>query len=395
MNCKICGAEIPDGSKFCRVCGSPAEVQQVSAAPIQQTSLRCPVCGSSIAPGAKFCNVCGNAATVSAPASYAAPVSYASASYAPVTAPTAAAKAEKPKGAAKEKLNQVLSFMKEPKNRTPIFIGLGAIALILVVVILISSFSGGPVNSISKAALKTLNGNFTAEFDVEIEGEKISGTAMVDMNLKKQTLTAVIELKVDGEKMVVGIYDEKLFAYYPSYRTGMTQKLDLDEFFETFDGKKLDMEKLAEMIEDMTGTDVEDILDLKAAEKAGKKLGKKLNSKSWLKENAGYSTEKSGGATVHVFEPDLYDLLKACVVFFEDALEDYDDVEDALDEMEEGLSDMDITLEVGVKGGKLTFVNVELMKEIEISVEFSDVGKTKIDTEEIEEYLDDIKKAGR
>lgn len=383
MNCKLCGSEIPAGSSFCRVCGAAAEAAPTYAPPVRQSSLRCAVCGNSIAPGAKFCNVCGNPSVPTEPV---AP------SY---TAPTAAPAAPAaPKGAAiKEKLNQVLSFAKEPKNRTPLLIGLGAIALILVVVLVIGSLSGGPAASMTKAVEKTiLGGNFTAEFEVEYMGEKLTGTAMVNMNLKKHTITALVEMKMDGEKVIVGIYEEEMFTYYPEYESGTVMDIgsELDDIFEKYEEiKELNMESLAELFEEMNGEDLEDYVDLKKAEKGLKKLVKKFNSKSWLKENAGYETEKKNGAAIHVFEPDLYDLLMASVVFFEDAIEDYDDTVEALEDSEDYLSDIDVTLEVGVKSNKLTLINVELMKSIEISVEFTDVGKTKIDVEELQDYIDD------
>lgn len=293
----------------------------------------------------------------------------------------------------KEKLDQVLSFAKNPKNRMPMLIGLGVVALVIVLAILIGSISGGPAASVAKAVEKTLlGGNFTAEFDVEIEGSKVSGTAMVNMNVKKHTVTALIEMKSGTEKIVVGIYEEDFFMYYPSMEYGIVQDIgsELDDIFEKYEeNKKLDMESLAELIEDMTGEDLEDYVDLKATEKGAKKLIKKLNSKSWLKENAGYSTEKKNGATIHVFEPDMYDLMMASVVFFEDAIEDYDDMLEALEDSEDVLSDVDVTLAVGVKSGKLTSLEAEIMKELEISVEFSDVGKTKIDEEELQDYIKD------
>lgn len=382
MNCKVCGSEIPDGSSFCRVCGAPAEAAPTYAPPVQQSSLRCGVCGNSITPGTKFCNVCGNP---SVPAEPAAP------SYAAPAAPAAPAV---PKGAGvKEKLNQVLSFAKEPKNRTPLMIALGAIALILVVALLIGSVSGGPAAAMSKAVKKTIiGGNFTAEFEIEYMGNKVTGTAMVNMNVKKHTITALVEMKMDGEKLVAGIYEEEAFLYYPEYKSGSVMDIgsELDDIFEKYEEvKDLDLESILELIKDMTGNDLEDYIDVKAAEKGIKKLGAKFNSKSWLKENAGYETEKKNGATIHVFEPDMYDLLMASVGFFEDAIEDYDDVVDTLEDGEDYLSDIDVTVEIGIKSNKLTLINLELMNTVEISVEFSDVGKTKIDVEELQDYIDD------
>jgi class 3 adenylate cyclase/tetratricopeptide (TPR) repeat protein len=48
--CSNCGAQNPDGAKFCRECGNALTVL-------------CPACGAPNAPGGKFCNECGNGLT--------------------------------------------------------------------------------------------------------------------------------------------------------------------------------------------------------------------------------------------------------------------------------------------------------------------------------------------
>lgn len=44
--CSSCGADVPNGMKFCPECGN-------------KMTLSCPSCGAEIAPGAKFCGSCG------------------------------------------------------------------------------------------------------------------------------------------------------------------------------------------------------------------------------------------------------------------------------------------------------------------------------------------------
>lgn len=55
MNCSNCGAELPQGGKFCPMCG-------------QAVSDRCSACGAELAAGAKFCHMCGAAVGAEAPA---------------------------------------------------------------------------------------------------------------------------------------------------------------------------------------------------------------------------------------------------------------------------------------------------------------------------------------
>ena len=59
--CRFCGAALPDGARFCHICG-----KEILQAP------RCPSCGASLPDGSKFCSFCG--AALSAPAqSHSAP----------------------------------------------------------------------------------------------------------------------------------------------------------------------------------------------------------------------------------------------------------------------------------------------------------------------------------
>lgn len=56
--CPSCGAEVPNGSMFCSVCGSKVIVvtQQVTEA-----EKHCSSCGAVISSGSKFCTSCGKA----------------------------------------------------------------------------------------------------------------------------------------------------------------------------------------------------------------------------------------------------------------------------------------------------------------------------------------------
>lgn len=58
IKCSKCGAEVPEGTKFCNECGAKI---------MKPGSTACPKCGAEVPEGSKFCNDCGQKMTVSCP----------------------------------------------------------------------------------------------------------------------------------------------------------------------------------------------------------------------------------------------------------------------------------------------------------------------------------------
>lgn len=56
--CPSCGAEVPNGSLFCAVCGAKIKVSSEQS---EGNSKFCDACGAAIADGSKFCTSCGKA----------------------------------------------------------------------------------------------------------------------------------------------------------------------------------------------------------------------------------------------------------------------------------------------------------------------------------------------
>lgn len=68
MICSKCNSQIPDGAKFCTVCGAPcgtaADVKPLEASAAPEKRYFCSKCGLELQYGAKFCTACGTPANI-------------------------------------------------------------------------------------------------------------------------------------------------------------------------------------------------------------------------------------------------------------------------------------------------------------------------------------------
>lgn len=352
--------------------------------------MRCTNCGAELPEGTSFCTCCG--AQQSAPVGFDAGYSstpYGADVYVPPISP------------------------KKKKAKSPIglFIAAGIAGLLVIAVIigLCTNWFGlyGPATRIAVAANNTVKkGNFTIELTTESDGEETEIKIQVDLDLKKRTLTLYGES--EGTDSWSGLAYTSYVAIYDGYAiegkvyeggSESYSKQDisdtLDSIFDAYeDAKDMDWDELLETIEDETGLDLSDYLNIKAFKKCINQYGRKLNNNKWLKENAGYSKTKKNGVTFYEFEPNNYRFIKATLECFETAFEDEDDYEDIMDALKESkttLNYMDLELAFGVKGNKLVEISVKMDTEYtsgEATLELTNIGKTSIDEDFLEEMLD-------
>jgi hypothetical protein len=76
MQCSRCGAEVPEGSRFCAVCGQLVSPQDATS----EAPRLCPQCGTPVPEGSRFCTACGQPVPV---------VGHAGAGFPPVEPPPA------------------------------------------------------------------------------------------------------------------------------------------------------------------------------------------------------------------------------------------------------------------------------------------------------------------
>ena len=390
MICNRCQNQIEDGSQFCLYCGSRQEPAQQW--PVEQTvwnenppagnypqyqpvyaAPRCPQCGNEMDPNARFCGICGWSTSGMAPAAPQYPYYTAK--------------------AAKTGMNK------------GVLVGVVAAALVLVVLLvgLVTGWFGakGPVMTVASAASNTLEGgNFTVEFMLDDDYDRVEGVAWVDIDVKKRTVNLLMELEVDDEEGTLAIYDGYLILVSEGYYEYRDISDVIDEIFDTMeetDTSDPDWEELLEKIDPYLYDDMNDYVDFDERTGCIKRYIKNLNNTSWMKENAGYRTESRNGVKFHILEPEMDKFLPASVACMEDAFKDPDDFADLMEEMDrlDELSDeIDIKAAFGIKGGKLTVLDVEMEiegDELTVEAEFSDIGRTKLDPKDLEDLLEEAK----
>jgi RNA polymerase subunit RPABC4/transcription elongation factor Spt4 len=389
MTCNQCGRDIPEGSAFCPNCGAKASAAYAPkhASPVwgdvrQPQSRTCPNCGKVADSTSVFCGYCGS--RFDAPAAPVQPV--------------------QPVQPAGPKTRNYSAPAKKTKVWIPITAGVALVVVIALVISMLSSL-GGPLLKIGAAAKKTFDtGNFTIEYELEVDGEGIEGILYADIDVKNREVAILTTVEFDGEEGTIGIYDGYLFMIPPyGYSEAIDIEDQLDEIFDTYeDSEKQDLGELLEQIDellyDYTGEELSDYFDLVALEEALKTVAKDASKEKWLKENAGFSKDRKSGETLYTFEPSLYDLIMAVLPYFEDSFEDSDIYDDLMDELDNYGDDLDddvaVTYTFGVKSGYLSTIDVVMDvdgEEIEGILKISDVNKTKLDLAELEDLLDEAR----
>lgn len=383
-----------------------SEPTVVSAAPKVRA---CPQCGAPTVPGAAFCGNCGQALEAT-PAAPAAPTGAAGTPATPgYAAPTVS-------GYAPPKAPDYVMHYAPPRPRKARRVSTGkmkilvpvlacvSLLVVAAIVIGILSITGGPLAKISSAMEKTLQaGNLTMDFTIDVDGGgELEGTAWVELDTSHQELTLYIECENGSHFYKYGIYDGYSF-YREYYRGELTDEGwadvadDLEDIFDSLDEYEgMSLEEILEELDDRSNGEFSEIFDLDELETDIVNFTKTASKTEWLEKNLDYSKSKKDGQTLYGFEFKVYRLLLNILPEFKSAFEDKDVYMEARDELKEAISDgyeIDIETSIGVKSGYLSSIQFcweDSWEDVEFSVDISDVGKTELDLEELEDMLNDI-----
>jgi hypothetical protein len=283
-----------------------------------------------------------------------------------------------------------------PKKKFPLKLVLliGGGVLLILAILIACSIIFKPTTP-GEAAINLLEkGNFT------IEGSTDDGEITMQVNIDYQNKDVTVYVEEDGD-FSYAIYDGYMIMasydyWYGNYYYASDYSEQIDAFFEALENKDdLTEDNLTELLEGMMGIDPEDYFDMEELIDCVHDYGDNLSSTNWLEENAGYSTETKNGVKLHIYEPNLYKFLYASIETFESAFLYEDDYEELIDELKDVKSEMreyEIRLTLGVDDDYLVSCEIEFETRYEsntIEFEFTDIGKTRIDMDELESILDE------
>ena len=343
------------------------------APPVTPAVKKCPHCGGPLDSDAVFCNYCGK-------------------------------KLDKPLA---RKVGKKLGGVNLPKFPKKGIIATGSIALVLAVVLLLGFVTNwfgvvGPAAQIAAAVKNTLTAkNFTVDYEFSVvstgEGSEVSrGTAYISIDPKARELTYYSEQVYGGVRQITAVYKGCYILRNGNRVYGYAIDDELDSFFDSYDEQSsMDLAEFLDTV--INEAELDSQIDCAEFERGLKSYFKDLNNRKWLEEYAGYSVEKEDGVTKHCFSPDLYEFAKRSAGYFKAAFTDrnfYYEMEDAIADLNN--TNTDVSVVIGVKDGKFVHIRGQAILHeyggvVHADAEFYNFGKTKFDTNELDDLLAQVK----
>ena len=356
MFCGKCGKNLPDGVAFCPGCGAPQpKTEPAAPAPMP---VFCTACGQQMPGDAQVCSNCG-------------------------------AQLKKPQQP-KEKVGVIEKVKNIPQKILWPALGGTVLVIFLIVALATGLFARkGAAEVLWDGAQNTLlSKNFTAEVSVDMGGESQTVSFQAAVDEKKEDVTFYAE----HNGIVAAIYKGYTLtgSDYGVYGENIAE--ELHQIFEAYDSVEDDID-WEELITEQAGPNAYEeacqYVNFKKLDKYLDKVWDNLNNAKWLKENAGFSQD----GNTYILEPDLYELLYTIASGSQEVFNDptmYLEMMEELESAKSILRSFDVRLQFTVKGGKLTYISLELdalMMNVNVSARFYDIGKTKINTDKLESML--------
>lgn len=284
-----------------------------------------------------------------------------------------------------------------PKGRPVLTAVIITVCILAAILLLIWLCKPGPVDKLEKAAENTLLAdNFTAKFDLDINGEKADGTIKAAIDPAAKTLEMYMQLTTYISDYECGIYDNNFVVCTAA--TGDISSVDISDRTESF---FLLLEENGDpdwsVLLDLSETDLYDTLskdfDFDILLSCLGQWLNKLNSTDWAKKYAGFSKDTANGIITYRFEPDLYTLALETAPMFRSAFlqeSRYEALNEYLEDAKYLLKDGCADLTVSVKNGVLSSASFTLgyfNTQASCDVSFSDIGTTVVDSATVASYI--------
>lgn len=376
----------------------------------------CAKCGGSVQDDAVFCLNCGSSITNSTPVEFqeepAEPVLDSPAPVECEELPDAA-----PICAAEEPAEEAAPPMPRKKKSKGKLIGIivGGIVLLaaiaFVIIGFVTNWFGGPLGGLANACAKTWNaGNFTLNLSASIDMSKsydssmgiigdptmgslmsdLSGEFKIDIDRENRELIVLADIPVREYAATILIHNCSMYMIARDQEdqilSAQTQQLPQESFDELFDILNGDnetndeaLEKLLEQLDSKA-----DVEELKAFFQS---IGREcLGNQEWLEEFLGFEKKDNK----YTFEIDVDDLTKDLA---ERAYEADIISKSQKKSMTSTKSNATIEIDMTVEGGYLTelemLMDTETM-DISFIMEFSDINKTEITEDDINDTKDTV-----
>jgi len=299
-----------------------------------------------------------------------------------------------------KKKNSAPKKTKSTAQTTWICVGI-VLAFLAAVALCIWMFRPGLLDKLTQAGAKTIFAdNFTAVFDLEVNGEIMDGLINADIDPKEKKMDVFFQFSNNAADYEGGIQNG-IFVIYSSnidklYKEDITDRVN--HFFTLLNGDgKPDWSVLL----DLSGTDLHEAISKEFEfDTFMACLGNWLNSlnnANWAQKHAGFTKERADGVITYSYRPDPYTLAQKTVPMFKKAFRDkglYDALNGYIDNAKFLFQSGKADFSFSTKAGQLVNTQFHLKyfnTEVKGNCDFIGIGATYVDTELVAMYIRDAK----